>query len=142
MSFNDVQRLFHAYTHTHTVRCWGSQLACTVAAPACVEMNALPRASHSSEIALPGSRRPRSTLAVASALFAHAAVSEQRFTIFFTNSIKVPSINQSNNPSINQCLDAHLTLAQQINAHQRDYFLAHTLMHLTQCAVLSSKMIS
>ena len=35
---------------------------------------ALPRASHSSEIALVGSRRPRSTLAAAPVLFAHAAV--------------------------------------------------------------------
>ena len=35
---------------------------------------ALPRVNHSSEIALSGSRRLRSTLAAAPALFAHAVV--------------------------------------------------------------------
>ncbi len=39
---------------------------------------ALPRASHSSEIALSGSRRLRSTLAAAPVLFAHAVVTEAK----------------------------------------------------------------
>ena len=40
---------------------------------------ALPRASHSGEIALAGSRRLRSTLAAAPVLFAHAVVTEIEF---------------------------------------------------------------
>ena len=59
---------------------------------------ALPRASHSGEIALAGSSRLRSTLAAAPVLFAHAVVTETTISRIIA-SVTVQASSQSERPS-------------------------------------------